>query len=106
MGYVYKKDADKLEFITVEVKYAELKIRDVLQAKLYEKFFNAEFSFAISPKGIAIEKLKLILKHSEDLRGNVMIGQCSADGRLIRLYPDLLERIPKEFQRLCSDRAL
>ncbi|HVP93235.1 MAG TPA: hypothetical protein VMS94_05795 [Acidobacteriota bacterium] len=106
MGYVYKKDAAKREFITVEVKYAQLKIKDILQAKLYEKVFNAKFSFVISPKGIAIEKLKLILKHDQDLRGNVMIGQCSADGRLIRLYPDLLERIPKEFKRLSSNRAL
>jgi len=106
MGYVYKKDAAKREFITVEVKYAQLKIKDVLQAKLYERIFNAKFSFVISPKGMGIEKLKVILKHDNDLRGHVMIGQCSADGRLIRLYRDLLERIPKELQRLCSDRVL
>jgi len=106
MGYVYKKDATKREFITVEVKYAPLKIRDILQAKLYEKFFNAKFSFAISPKGIAIEKLKVILKHEADLRGNVMIGQCSADGEIIRLYPNLAKHVPKEFRQLCSDRLL
>jgi len=106
MGYVYKKDATKREFITVEVKKDPLKIRDILQAKLYENIFNAKFSFAISPKGMAIEKLKVILKHDKDLRGNVMIGQCSADGRAIRLYPDLSEYIQKEFQRLCSHRIL
>jgi hypothetical protein len=106
MGYVYKKDPSKREFVTAEVKYAPLKIKDVLQAKLYEKIFNAKFSFVISPKGIAIEKLKVILKHDKDLRGNVIIGQCSANGELIRLYPDLSEYIPKEFRQLCSNRAL
>lgn len=106
MGYVDKKNASTRAFITVEVKKDPLTIRNILQAKLYENIFNAKFSFAISPEGIAIEKLKVILKHDRDLRGNVMIGQCSADGRLIRLYPDLLEYIPKEFQRLCSNRAL
>ena len=106
MGYVDKKDSTTRAFITVEVKKNPLKIKDILQAKLYENIFNAKFSFAISPKGIAIEKLKVILKHDRDLRGNVMIGQCSADGRLIRLYPDLLEYIPKEFRRLCSSRTV
>lgn len=106
MGYVDKKDASTRAFITVEVKKDQLRIRDILQAKLYENIFNAKFSFAISPKGIAIEKLKVILEHDKDLRGNVMIGQCSANGELIRLYPDLMKYIPKEFQQLCSNRAL
>jgi hypothetical protein len=106
MGYVFKKDASKREFITVEVKYAQLKIKDVLQAKLYEKIFNARFSFVISPKGMTIEKLKVILKHDKDLRGNVIMGQCSANGERIRLYPDLSEYIPREFRQLCSDRTL
>jgi hypothetical protein len=106
MGYVDKKDANTRAFITVEVKKDQLKIRDILQAKLYESIFNAKFSFAISPKGIAIEKLKVILEHDKDLRGNVMIGQCLANGEAIRLYPDLMKYIPKEFQRLCSNRAL
>jgi hypothetical protein len=106
MGYVDKKDSTTRAFITVEVKKNPLKIRDILQAKLYENIFNAKFSFALSPRGIAIEKLKVILKHDRDLRGKVLIGQCSADGRAIRLYPDLSEYIPKEFQRLCSPRTL
>ena len=106
MGYVFKKNRSKHEFITVEIKYGQLKIRDVLQAKLYESIFNAKHSFLISPKGIAIDKLKVILKHSKELRGNVIIGQCSANGQAIRLYSDLLEYIPKEFRRLCSNRSL
>lgn len=106
MGYVDKKDAKTRAFITVEVKKDPLTIRNILQAKLYENIFNAKFSFAISPKGISIEKLKVILKHDKDLRGNVMIGQCSNGGRSIRLYPDLSNYVPKEFQRLCSNRAL
>jgi len=106
MGYVYKRDATKREFITVEVKKGPLTIKNILQAKLYENIFNAKFSFAISPEGMAIEKLKVILKYSKDLRGHVMIGQCSDDGRAIRLYPDLSDYILKEFKRLCSHRTL
>lgn len=40
MGYVAKKKSDKQELITVEVKLDDLKIRDVMQARLYEVFFS------------------------------------------------------------------
>jgi len=106
MGYVDKKDETTRKFITVEVKKNPLKIRDILQAKLYESIFNAGFSFAISPKGIAIEKLKVILKHEKDLRGNVLIGQCSENGEVIRLYPEMSEYVPKELRRLCVSRTV
>jgi hypothetical protein len=58
MGYVRKKPSSDPEVITVEVKPTALTIRDVLQAKMYSDIFKAKFSFAISPKGIKIRKLK------------------------------------------------
>ena len=68
MGFVMKKPLSNPEFITVEIKKSALRIRDILQAKLYEEIFNAKFSFTISPKGISPEKLSVILKHNKTLR--------------------------------------
>ena len=56
MGFVKKKSSSNPEFITVEIKKGALRIRDILQAKLYEDIFNAKFSFAISPKGISTQQ--------------------------------------------------
>jgi hypothetical protein len=106
MGYVDKKGKKTRAFITVEVKKGSLRIRDILQAKLYESIFNAKFSFAFSPKGMAMEKLKVVLKHDNALRGNVLIGQCSADGRRIRLYPEMKNFVLTNLQQLCSERIL
>ena len=101
LGFVQKKPSSLEEFITVEVKRSPLRFRDVLQAKLYEEIFNAKFSFAISPKGMPMKKLKVILEHNKALRGNVIIAQCSDDGRSIWISPILKDYIPKEFRKLC-----
>ena len=101
MGFVKKKFSGKPEFITVEIKKGALRIRDILQAKLYEEIFNAKFSFAISPKGISPQKLVLILEHNKALRGKVIIAQCSEDGRSIWINPLLKDHIPKVFRGLC-----
>ena len=101
MGFVTKKTSSNPEFITVEIKKGALRIRDILQAKLYEKIFDAKFSFAISPKGISTEKLKVILEHNEAIRGKVIIAQCSDNGRSIWINPLLENHIPKEFKGLC-----
>ncbi len=47
MGYVKKKSA-KPELITAEVKLDDLKIRDVMQATLYEVFFQSKHLSAIA----------------------------------------------------------
>ena len=61
MGFVRKKKSGEPEIITVEVKATPLKIRDVLQAKMYSDIFNAKHAFVISPEGISIPKLQTIL---------------------------------------------
>ena len=101
MGYVRKKPSSKPEFITVEIKKGALRIRDILQAKLYGDIFNSTFSFAISPKGISTQKLKTILEYDKALRGQVIIAQCSEDGRSIWINPLLKNHITKEFRGLC-----
>ena len=101
-GFVKKKSSSNPEFITVEIKKGALRIRDILQAKLYEDIFNAKFSFAISPKGISTAKLKVILEHDKAIsRGKVIIAQCSDDGRSIWINPLLKDQIPKAFKNLC-----
>ena len=63
---------------------------------MYEDIFNSKFSFAISPKGISTEKLKVILKHNKANREKVIIAQCSDDGRSIWINPLLENHIRKE----------
>jgi len=105
LGYVIKnldKKYSPLETIAVEVKAHELRIRDLMQARLYETIFDAKHTFLLSPQGMTGEKIEVVLKHNELLRGNVMIGKCGKDGKEFRLDPRLIEYVPKEFQRFCK----
>ena len=104
MGFVSKKRGGNPEVITVEVKPTALTIRDVLQAKLYSDIFKAKFSFAISPRGISIPKLRTILEHDKELRGNVIIASYApfAEFKIFRIYKELEPYVPKEFQRFCK----
>ena len=104
MGFVKKNDKSEPEVITVEVKADALKIRDVLQSKLYSDIFNAKFAFAISPKGIKIPKLQTILRHDEALRGNVLIVSYNPFEQFgkFRIYKELLHSVPKEFLWFCG----
>jgi hypothetical protein len=103
MGFVRKKESDKPEIITVEVKAGELKIRDVLQAKMYSDIFKATFAFIISPKGISIPKLRTIMKHDKELRGNVLIASYDPfdQWKPFRIYEELKPFVPKELQFFC-----
>jgi hypothetical protein len=101
MGFVTKKKSSQPEMITVEVKDSQLKLRDVMQTKLYEAVFRSKFSFLISPTGIEGEKMEVILEHDKALRGNVIIGKCGEDGNTFRINPKLANKIPKAFRSLC-----
>lgn len=104
LGYVIKNGDNKpslLETIAVEVKAHELTLRDLMQAKLYEAIFGAKHTFLLSPLGMAGEKMEVVLKHGDLLRGNVLIGKCGENGRDFRLDPRLIEYVPKEFGRFC-----
>jgi hypothetical protein len=101
MGFVTKKESSKPEMITVEVKLGPLKLRDVMQAKLYEAVFCSKYSLLISPTGIEGEKLEVVLEHDKAIRGNVIIGKCGEDGRTFRVNPRLANMIPKAFRSLC-----
>jgi hypothetical protein len=57
MGFVRKKKTGKPEVIIIEVKKNALKIKDVLQAKMYSTIFNATFSFIISPLGKILPRI-------------------------------------------------
>jgi len=106
LGYVIKSNGKKevLETIAVEVKAHELKIRDLMQAKLYETIFGANHTFLLSPKGMSGEKMEVVLKHNDILRGNVLIGNCGDDGKSFWINPRLKDKLPKElknFQQFC-----
>jgi hypothetical protein len=103
MGFVRKKKSSKPEIITVEVKPTALTIRDVLQAKMYSEIFKSKFSFAISPKGIKIKKLRTIMEHDNELRGNVLIASYDpfAEFKRFRIYKELEPYVPKELRRFC-----
>ena len=103
LGYVIKnaKKPSIIETIAVEVKAHELDIRDLMQAKLYETIFGAKHTFLLSPKGMTGEKMEVVLKHGELLRGNVMIGNCGDAGKDFYLDPRLADYVPKEFRQFC-----
>lgn len=101
MGFVTKKKSSKPEMITVEVKGRELKLKDVMQAKLYESVFESKYSFLLSPTGLSGEKMEVILQYDKALRGNVIIGKCGEDGKMLRINPKLANKIPEAFRSLC-----
>jgi len=68
MGYVAKKKSAKQELITVEVKLDDLKIRDVMQARLYDVFFQSKLTFLLSPTGMSREKIEAVMQHDDFLR--------------------------------------
>jgi transcriptional accessory protein Tex/SPT6 len=73
------KNPDKpspLETIAVEVKANSLLIRDLMQAKLYEAVFGAKYTFLLSPQGMTGEKIAVVMKHNDLLRGKVIIAKC------------------------------
>jgi hypothetical protein len=100
MGFVTKKESSKPKLITVEVKPVPLRLRDVMQGKLYEAVFESKYSL-LSPTGIEGEKLEAVLKHDKTIRGNILIGKCGEDGNTVRIDPRLANKIPKSFQSLC-----
>lgn len=102
MGYV-RKNTNKpaFEVITVEIKWGALTLRDLMQAKLYETFFNSKHTFLLSPKGMTGEKMGVALKYEQVFRGNVIIGMCGGDGKDFKIDPRLAKKIPKEFKRFC-----
>jgi hypothetical protein len=105
LGYVVKnpvKNPNSLETIAVEVKANGLLIRDLMQAKLYEAIFDAKHTFLISPKGMTGEKITVVLKHNDLLRGNVIIVKCGENGKDFRIDPRLVDYVPKEFRRFCK----
>ncbi len=103
MGFVKKKKSDKPELITVEIKNDDLKIRDVMQARLYEIFFQSKFTFLLSPTGISREKIEAVMQHDDLIRGNVIIGKCGDDGKDFRIDPKLCNKVRKEFARFCRE---
>jgi hypothetical protein len=56
-----KKKTARPELITIEVKLDDLKIRDVMKARLYEVFFKSKLTFLLSPTGISREKIEAIM---------------------------------------------
>jgi hypothetical protein len=104
MGYVIRnaqKKSKPIEVITVEVKGEDLSLRDLMQAKLYETFFNSKHTFLLSPTGMSGEKIEVALKYEHVFRGNIIIGMCGDDGKDLRINPRLTNKIPKEFANLC-----
>jgi len=96
-GFVKKTSSSNPERVTVEVKATVIKIKDVLQAKLYQDIFGAKFSLVISPKGISAEKLEVVLKYDKKIRGNVIIA------KFVRPYPQIEEGciyVPPKLEKL------
>jgi len=47
------------------------------------------------------EKMEVLLKYDNLLRGNVIIGKCGEDRKMLLLDPRLADKVPKEFKRFC-----
>jgi hypothetical protein len=103
LGYALIENGKKSisETIAVEVKAHDLRIRYLMQAKLYETVFGAKRTFLLSPQGMTGEKMEVVLKHNDLLRGNVVIGKCGEDGKQIRFDPRLIDVVPQAFRRYC-----
>ena len=70
---------------------------------MYSDIFGAKHAFAISPKGISIPKLRTIMEHDKELRGNVLIASYDPfdQFRSFRIYEELEPYVPKELKRFC-----
>lgn len=62
-----KKSLEWTEFIIVEVKYDEIKLKDIYQTKRYADLFRATYSFLLSYKSIP-EKIKRLSLMTNILR--------------------------------------
>lgn len=105
LGYVIKSTGKKqspIETIAVEVKAHELTLRDLMQAKLYETVFGAKHTFLLSPQGMTGEKMEVVLRHGSLLRGNVVIGKCNENGKVLLFDPRLVDYVPKELRQFCN----
>jgi hypothetical protein len=108
LGYVIKNTGKKPsspETIAVEIKAHELTLRDVMQAKLYETIFGAKHTFLLSPQGMTGEKMEVVLKHGDLLRGKVIIGKCHPENDKTVLFdPRLVDYVPEGFKQFCNDK--
>jgi hypothetical protein len=108
LGYVVKSSGKKPsppETIAVEVKAHELTLRDLMQAKLYEAIFGAKHTFLLSPQGMTGEKMDVVLRHGDLLRGKVIIGKCHPENDKFVLFdPRLVDYVPEGFKQFCNDK--
>jgi hypothetical protein len=106
LGYVIKSKGKKPsppETIDVEIKAHELTLRDLMQAKLYETIFGPKHTFLLSPQGMTGEKMAVVMKHGELLRGKVIIGKCHENG-VVLFDPRLVDSMPSEgFKQFCIE---
>jgi hypothetical protein len=105
LGYVIKNKGKKPsppETIAVEIKAHALTLRDLMQAKLYETIFGAKHTFLLSPQGMTGERIEVVLKYSDLLRGNVIIGKCHEKGNVVLFDPRLVNYVPEGFKQFCN----
>jgi hypothetical protein len=107
-GYVKRQRNSKKELITVEIKNRSIKLRDVMQANLYQKLFKAKFGLLVSSEGITEEKIRFLLdkKVGKWIRGDVIIIRYFRNfyekGRWLEIHPRFKDRVPDLFKKYCK----
>lgn len=107
-GFVKRKRGGKKELITVEVKKGTIKLRDVIQARLYQELFNAKFGLLISAEGIQEERVRFLLdnKIGRWIRGDVIIMHYYRNfypqKKWLEIHPRFEKKIPDIFRRFCK----
>jgi len=107
-GYVKRKSNSNKELITVEIKKGSIKLRDVIQARLYQELFKAKFGLLISAEGITEERVRFLLdkKIGKWIRGDVIIIRYFKNfykkGRWIEIHPRFKDKVPDIFKKYCK----
>jgi len=107
-GYVKQKRDSKKELITVEIKRHSIRLRDVMQARLYQELFKAKFGLLVSPEGITEERVRFLLdkKIGKWIRGDLIIIRYFRNfyqkGRWIEIHPKFRDTVPDLFKDYCK----
>lgn len=103
-----QKRGGKKELITVEIKKNQIKLRDVIQARLYKELFNARFGLLVSTGGIQEERVRFLLdnKIGKWIRGDVIIMQYYQkfypQKKWLEIHPRFKNKVPDIFKKFCK----
>ncbi len=108
IGFVKRKENSREELITVEIKAGSIKLRDIMQARLYKELFKAKFGLLISASGITEERVRFLLDNDigKWIRGEVIIMRYYKNfhqkGRFFEMHPRFKNKVPEIFKKYCK----